>query len=82
MLEAEKWANSVENLHIHSLNSMWYDNRPEDTEGGKSVTDVTYNSGLVERTLSDGKVVYFGEKLTGEDLLQEYLKKSGASVLK
>ena len=52
--EAEQWSRGVQNIHAHSLSSMWYDTRPEDTKGGKSVTDITYNDGHVERTLSTG----------------------------
>jgi len=72
LLEAEKWASAVKSLHAHSLNSMWYDTRPQDTENGKSVTDIEYNSGLVKRTCSDGLTVYFGKELKGEELIYEY----------
>jgi hypothetical protein len=72
LLKAEEWANGVESLHIHSLNSMWYDNRPEDTADGKMVTDKTFNSGLIERTLADGTIVYFGNKLQGDELIWKY----------
>ena len=72
LLKAEEWANGVECLHIHSLNSMWYDNRPEDTADGKMVTDKTFNSGLIERTLADGTIVYFGDKLQGDELIWKY----------
>jgi len=68
---AEKWANTVKSLHHHRLNSMWYDTRPQDTETDY-VTDVEYNSGLIERTLKNGTKVYFGKRLTGEDLLFAY----------
>jgi len=80
LLEAEEWAKSVKSLHVHSLDSMWYDNRPEDTENGKSVTDVEYNSGLIERTLSNGKTVYFGQKLRGEDLIREFVRRTSPAV--
>ena len=72
LLEAEKWASEVKSIHAHSLNSMWYDTRPQDTEDGKSVTDIEYNSGLVKRTCSDGLTVYFGKELKGEELIYEY----------
>jgi hypothetical protein len=72
LLEAEKWASAVKSIHAHSLNSMWYDTRPQDTENGKSVTDIEYNSGLVKRTCSDGLTVYFGKELKGEELIYEY----------
>ena len=76
LIEAEKWAEGTANIHAHSMNSMWYDNRPEDTEGGKSVMDITYNSGLIERRLDNGRIVYFGKKLTGDALIQEYIRKN------
>ena len=72
MIEAEEWAKGLKTMHIHSLSSMWYDNRPQDTAAGNAVTDVEYNSGLVERTLPSGEKVYFGKKLSGEDLLWAY----------
>jgi len=81
LLEAEEWARGVDNIHIHGLSSMWYDNRPEDTADGEYVTDTAYNSGLIERS-KNGKIIhYFGEVLKGEDLIQEYLKKNGRTVL-
>ena len=53
---------------------MWYDTRPQDTEDGKSVMDITYNNGLIKRRLSDGTEVYFGKELKGDDLIYEYEK--------
>lgn len=75
LLLAEEWAEGVQSLHAHSLNSMWYDDRPQDTADGKGVVDRQFNSGPIERTLNDGTIVYFGEKLSGDDLIQEYCKK-------
>ena len=72
LIEAEDWAKGVKGLHAHSLSSMWYDNRPQDTEEGQIVTDIEYNDGVVERKLSSGETVYFGKKLTGDDLLWAY----------
>ena len=74
LLQAEEWAKSVKSVHAHSLNSMWYDTRPQDTEEGKSVLDIEYNSGLVKRECSDGLEVYFGRELKGEELIREYSK--------
>ncbi len=74
LLEAEEWAQGVASLHAHSLSSMWYDTRPQDTEDGKSVIDVHYNSGLIKRRLNDGTEVYFGKELKGDDLIYEYEK--------
>ena len=74
--EAEEWARGVETIHAHSLSSMWYDNRPQDTKDGKSVLDVTYNDGHIKRTLSTGEVVILGERLKGQELMDVYQKKS------
>ena len=75
LLQAEKWAKEVDGIHAHSLSSMWYDTRPQDTEDGKSVIDVQYNSGLIKRTCNDGAVVYFGEELKGDELVSEYVRR-------
>ena len=48
LLDAEEWSKNVACIHAHSSNSMYYDDRPEDTDG-KSVIDVEYNSGIIER---------------------------------
>ena len=40
---AEEWAKGVKCVHIHQLKSMWYDDRPQDTDDG-AVTDIQYNS--------------------------------------
>lgn len=75
LLEAEEWANGVNGIHVHGLNSMWYDDRPQDTEDGKMVTDTSYNNGLIKRE-QDGEVIaFFGEKLEGDDLIREYQRK-------
>jgi hypothetical protein len=75
LLLAEDWAKGVSCIHAHSSSSMWYDTRPDDTEDGKCVTDISYNSGLIERTLNDGTVVVFGNELKGDDLINEYSNK-------
>ena len=74
LLAAEEWAVGVKGVHAHSLNSMWYDTRPQDTEDGKSVLDIEYNNGLVERKTHDGYTVYFGKELKGDELLYEYYR--------
>ena len=56
MLEAIEWAQKVKTIHVHGLTSMYYETNPEDFEGGKSVTDVEYNSGIIKRS-QDGKHV-------------------------
>lgn len=73
-LEAEKWANGVKTVHSHQLKSMWYDDRPEDTDNGP-VIDVSYNDGRVQRTIinTDEKII-MGEAITGEELLRAYTR--------
>lgn len=73
-IEAEEWAKGVKALHAHSLNSMYYDDRPQDTEDGKTVMDVMYNDGSVRRTCADGGVVMMGTQLRGQDLVNEYVR--------
>ena len=76
LLEAEEWAKGVKGMHAHSISSMWYDTRPQDTDG-KSVLDIEYNDGLIERRLESGEIIYFGEKLTGDDLIYEWERFNG-----
>jgi hypothetical protein len=76
LLAAEDWAKGVKSVHAHSLGSMWYDTRPQDTQDGNSVMDIQYNSGLIERQTSDGYTVYFGKELKGDDLIQEFQRNS------
>ena len=76
-ISAEEWAKGVKTIHAHSINSMWYDTRPQDTEDGKTVVDVEYNSGIVRRTLNekDGNGTYiFGKALTGQALVDKFMK--------
>ena len=80
LLEAEEWAQGVASLHAHSLSSMWYDTRPQDTQDGKGVVDKQYNSGLIERTLDDGSIVYFGKELKGDELIDAYTRNTQPSV--
>ena len=70
--EAQEWANGVKSIHAHKLNSMWFDNRPQDTIDA-GVTDVEYNDGRIMRTLANGKKVWFNDvALTDEQLLDLY----------
>jgi|TARA_X000000950_G_scaffold247903_1_gene306577 hypothetical protein len=69
LLLAEDWAKGVKCIHAHSMSSLWYDTRGND---GK-VVDVEYNDGVVERTISSsGKLVYFGQALKGDDLIDKW----------
>ena len=69
---AEEWADGIKCLHSHQLKSMWYDDRPQDTDDGP-VMDIQYNDGRIKRTLiNTGKVIMMGEQITGDDLVYEY----------
>ena len=79
LLEAEAWADAPKALHTHRLSSMWYDDRPQDTDDGQFVTDKQYNGGEIERTIYSNNGNYlgtfiFGKRLTGDDLISEYTK--------
>ena len=71
ILEAENLRDTVENIHLHGLSSMWYDNRPQDTEGSKMVTDITYMDDRIERTLPDGTIILMQQGLKGEEWLRK-----------
>ena len=62
-LEAEEWGMQIQSLHAHSLDSMWYDKRPQDTANGKSVMDIIYNS---------GKTIVLQKGMTGKELIDKY----------
>ena len=70
ILAAEKYSDSIKGMQVHSMSSMWYDNRPQDTEK-HSVTDIEYMSGKIERTLHDGTKVVLVEGATGEKLVDK-----------
>ncbi len=75
-LEAEEWAGKVKSVHAHSVSSMWYDTRPQDTAEGKNVIDIEYNNGTVRRELSGGGTFIFGKAATGQDLIDNYVRAS------
>lgn len=71
---AEEWASGVKTLHSHQLKSMWYDDRPADTDDSP-VMDIQYNDGSVQRTiLKTGEKIIMGTKLQGEALIDEYTR--------
>ena len=74
LLKAEDWSKGIKAIHNHSLSSMWYDSRPQDTENNKRVTDIEYNSGLIQRNLSEGGLDYFGKELKGDALIDSYVQ--------
>ena len=70
LLIAEEMRDTVMQIHVHSLNSMWYDDRPEDTEGGKGVSDVQYMDGrIIREILSTREKITMVEGLFGDDLI-------------
>ena len=75
VLEAEKWGEGVRSIHGHSMSSMYYDTRPQDTENGKTVVDVERNDGTVTRTLMDGTEITFGTKPTLSELVDKFSRK-------
>jgi len=75
IIEAEKWAKELRGIHMHSMNSMYYDDRPEDTKDGKSVTDHEFNDGVIERYQA-GKLIHtFGKRMNRAELLDAYTRK-------
>ena len=78
---AEEWAGGVKCLHSHQLKSMWYDDRPQDTDDG-SVMDIQFNDGRIKRTIiKSGEVIWMNgsKQLTGEDLVYEYNRNNPGS---
>ena len=76
LLEAEEWSKGVRSIHVHSLKTMWYDDRPADTDKG-NVIDTEYNSGIITRE-QKGKLIHtFGKELKGEALVSAY-ERAGA----
>ena len=74
-LAAEEWANGVKCIHAHSLSSLWYDDRPQDTADGQKVVDREFNSGRVERTLENGQIYIFTKyELKGDELIDSYVQ--------
>ncbi len=73
--KAVKWATSPITVHAHSLSSMHYDDRMEDTANGKSVTDIEYANGIIKR-YQDGELIHiFGEEMTEDELIDAYTRK-------
>lgn len=72
-IEAEKWGICVKTIHAHSFDSMYYDDRPQDTaKGTKSVMDIEYNGGWIDRYQNDVLIHTFGKKLDRAELLDAY----------
>ena len=75
MRQAEEWAKKSSGLHVHSLSSMYYDNRPQDTQGGKSVTDIEYPTGIIKRYQNGKHIHTFGSELKGDALYDLYTRR-------
>ena len=71
LIAAEKWAVGVKSLHAHSMDSMHYDDRPQDTDG-KSVIDIEYYGGWIERWQNNQHIHTFGKKMSRKELLEAY----------
>lgn len=75
-IAADEWKDGLKNFHLHQLKSMWYDNRPQDTDNGM-VLDREFNDGRIERYQDDKLIYTFTEnQLTGEQLIDEFLKRN------
>lgn len=73
LLEAEEWSKLVDWIHVHKLDSMWYDKWPKDTKK-YSVCDTKYNDGTIERK-QNGKVIrVIGKRLSGDDLIDKWAR--------
>ncbi len=72
-LEADKWAKGIKCVHIHQMKSMWYDDRPQDTDNG-AVMDIQHNNGLIIRSKNGKEIHRFGEAKTGKSLVHSYLR--------
>ena len=71
-MDAIEWSKGVQTIHGHSLSSMYYDTRPQDTEGGKSVTDIEYNNGTIKRYQDDKLIHTFGKPMNNEELINAF----------
>ena len=66
-LLAEEWAKGIKEIHCHSINSMWYEPKPNVVKT-KGVMDITYNDGRIER---DG-VEILPSQVSGEQLINRW----------
>lgn len=66
-IAAEEWGNKIKGIHIHRLNSMWYEPEPAVAKD-QSVTDVEYNNGRITR---DGVEILAATK-DKEELVREW----------
>ena len=71
-LAAETWSKGIKSLHAHSIDSMWYDDRPEDTKKA-SVIDTQFNDNSILRRLKDGTEVWMIERPSIDRQVELYL---------
>ena len=65
-IAAEDWGNKIKGIHIHRMNSMWYEPEP-DVAKDQSVTDIEYNNGRITRN-----GVEILERVNKEELVREW----------
>ena len=66
-IAAEEWAKGIAHIHCHSINSMWYEPKPNVVKT-KGVMDITYNDGRIDR---DG-VEILPSQVSGEQLINRW----------
>tara|TARA_Y100000592_G_scaffold84914_1_gene136352 strand:+ start:665 stop:928 length:264 start_codon:yes stop_codon:yes gene_type:complete len=66
-LAAEEWAGKIRDIHIHRINSMYYEPEPHKVKH-KSVTDITYNDGRITR---NGQEIV-PSQMTGQRLVDSW----------
>lgn len=72
-LDAEEWSKGIKMIHIHSLESSWYETAEsvKDIQNG-SVCDTMFNDGRIERRQNNKLIRVFGKALKGDRLIDEY----------
>jgi len=75
---AELWAKKVKDVHVHSLDSLWYEtDESRKLKGNYMVMDTSYNSGKIERVVlgeKKSKPFIIQSGLTGEELYRSYVR--------
>jgi 2-polyprenyl-3-methyl-5-hydroxy-6-metoxy-1,4-benzoquinol methylase len=66
-IAAHEWSRGVKAVHVHKMNSMWYEPEP-DVAKDQSVTDIEYNDGSVRRN----GVEILRAQFSGKALIREW----------
>ena len=66
-IEVEEWASQISDLHLHSLDSMWYET-DESKLDERPVVDRSYNSGRITRETADGRSYVLKEDDTAREI--------------